>query len=51
MRQFRNQKLLDKAKIHKVLLEDDEGPIVTQVFTFSLRPRCTKNGDKWELAD
>ena len=52
MKQIKNKKLEDKSKIHKVLLEDECGPILTQVYSFVIPPRRTKlNGDQWVAVD
>ena len=52
MKLVKNKKLEDKSKIHKVLLEDECGPILTQVYSFVIPPRRTKlNGDQWVAVD
>ena len=57
LKQFKNKKLEDKNKIHKVWVEDECGPIVTCVHTFDCEPlplnvkRIKLNGDEWEPLD
>ena len=47
MKQIKNKKLEDKSKIQKVLLEDDEGPILIQVAIIHIpRHHMRLNGDE-----
>ena len=47
----KNKKLEDKSKIHKVWLEDECGPILTQVNSFVIPRRTKLNGDQWVAVD
>ena len=47
----KNKKLEDKSKIHKVLLEDECGPILVRVASFVIPRRTKLNGDQWVAVD
>ena len=50
LKQITNKKLVDKRLIHKVVLEDECGPIITCVRTMVV-PRRKLNGDMWVPVD